>query len=99
MKQKLDTDGASHVRQWFWWSVERQQINDMTLQSTTGNWFSNFNMTEEMWLMTFKKIDGKLLQNNFLVLCVNHIHIPVCHFKQTSSDFSDESLNNISFTY
>ena len=39
MKQKLDTDEASQVRQWFWWCVERQQINDKTLQSTTGNWF------------------------------------------------------------
>ena len=39
MKQKLDTDEASRVRQWFWWPVETQQINDTTLQSTTGNWF------------------------------------------------------------
>ena len=39
MKQKLDTDEASPVRQWFWWPVETQQINDTTLQSTTGNWF------------------------------------------------------------
>ena len=39
MKQKLDTDEASQVRQWFWWPVERQQLNDTTLQSTTGNWF------------------------------------------------------------
>ena len=39
MKQKLDTDEASRVRQWFWWPVETQQINDTSLQSTTGNWF------------------------------------------------------------
>ena len=39
MKQKLDTDEASRVIQWFWWPVETQQINDTTLQSTTGNWF------------------------------------------------------------
>ena len=39
MKQKLDTDEASRVRQWFWWPVETQQINDTTIQSTTGNWF------------------------------------------------------------
>ena len=38
MKQKLDTDEASQVRQRFWWPVETQQINDTTLQSTTGNW-------------------------------------------------------------
>ena len=50
-----------------------------------------------MWLMTFKKIHGKLLQNNFLVLCVNHIRIPVYHFKQTFTDFSDELLSNIIF--
>ena len=43
--------------------------------------------------MAFKKYHGKLLQNNFLVLCVNHI--PIYHFKQTSTDFSDESLSNI----
>ena len=41
MKQKLNTDEASRVRQWFWWPAETQQIND-TLQSTTGNWFLNF---------------------------------------------------------
>ena len=39
MKKKLDTDKASQVRQWFWWPVERQQINYTTLQSTTGNFF------------------------------------------------------------
>ena len=47
--------------------------------------------------MIFKKYHGKLLQNNFLVLCVNHI--PVYHFKQTSTDFSDESLSNILFSF
>ena len=40
MKQKLDTDETSQVRQWFWWPVERQQLNDMNLQLITGNWFS-----------------------------------------------------------
>ena len=44
MKQKLDTDETSQVRQWFWWPVERQQINDTTLQSTTGNFY-----TTKMW--------------------------------------------------
>ena len=51
--------------------------------------------------MTFKKKHGKLLQNNFLYLCVNHILIHVYHFKQVyvSSDFIDESLSNISFIF
>ena len=39
MKQKLDTDEGSRLRQWFWWPVEMQQINDSTLQSTTGKCF------------------------------------------------------------
>ena len=39
MKLKLNTDEASRLIQWFWWPVETQQINDTTLQSTTGNWF------------------------------------------------------------
>ena len=42
MKQKLngsiDTDETNQVRQWFWWPVERQQLNDMALQVITGNW-------------------------------------------------------------
>ena len=40
MKQKLDTDKTSQVRQWFWWPVERQQLNDMEFQMITGNWLS-----------------------------------------------------------
>ena len=44
MKQKLDTDEASRVRQWFWWPVERHKITDTTLQSTTGNFY-----TTKMW--------------------------------------------------
>ena len=42
MKKKLngsiDTDETNQVRQWFWWPVERQQLNDMALQVITGNW-------------------------------------------------------------
>ena len=45
------------------------------------------------------KIHGKLLQNNFLGLCINHIHIPVYHFKQTFSDFIDETLSNTSYIF
>ena len=42
MKLKLNTDKTNQVRQWFWWSIERQQQNDMTVQMITGNWFSKF---------------------------------------------------------
>ena len=38
-KQKLDADEASQIIQWFWWPVERQQINDTTLQSITAYCF------------------------------------------------------------
>ena len=40
MKQKLDTDKTNQVGQWFWWPVERQQLNDMAFQMITGNWLS-----------------------------------------------------------
>ena len=39
IKLKLNTGKTNQVRHWFGWPVERQQINDTTLQSTTGNWF------------------------------------------------------------
>ena len=39
MKQQFDTDEATQVKQWFMWYVEKQQINDTTLQLTTGNCF------------------------------------------------------------
>ena len=40
MKLKLNTDKNNQVRQWFWWPIERQQLNDMAVQMITGNWFS-----------------------------------------------------------
>ena len=39
-KQKLDTDKTNQVRQWFWWPVERQQLNGMVLQVIAGIWVS-----------------------------------------------------------
>ena len=42
MKLKLNTDKTNQVRQWFWWPIERQQLNDMAVQIITGNWFSKF---------------------------------------------------------
>ena len=44
---KLNTDKTNQVRQWFWWPVERQQLNDMAVPMITGNWFKkNFYTTE-----------------------------------------------------
>ena len=40
MKLKLNTDKTNQVRQWFWWPIERQQLNDMAVQMITGNWLS-----------------------------------------------------------
>ena len=40
MKLKLNADKTNQVRQWFWWPIERQQLNDMAVQMITGNWFS-----------------------------------------------------------
>ena len=40
MKLKLNTNKTNQVRQWFWWPIERQQLNDMAVQMITGNWFS-----------------------------------------------------------
>ena len=40
IKLKLNTDKTNQVRQWFWWPIERQQLNDMAVQMITGNWFS-----------------------------------------------------------
>ena len=40
MKQKLDTDKTNQVRQWFWWPVERQHLNEMVLQVIAGIWVS-----------------------------------------------------------
>ena len=40
VKLKLNTDKTNQVRQWFWWPIERQQLNDMAVQMITGNWFS-----------------------------------------------------------
>ena len=40
MKQKLNTDKTNLARQWFWWPVERQQLNDLVLQVIVGIWVS-----------------------------------------------------------
>ena len=40
IKLKLNTDKTNQVRQWFWWPIQRQQLNDMAVQMITGNWFS-----------------------------------------------------------
>ena len=40
LKLKLNSDKTNQVRQWFWWPIERQQLNDMAVQMITGNWFS-----------------------------------------------------------
>ena len=48
LKQGLDTDRTSQIRQWFWLPVERQWLDNMALQVLAGIWVSNllpiFNM-------------------------------------------------------
>ena len=41
LKQGLDTDRTSQIRQWFWLPVERQRLDDMALQVLAGIWVSN----------------------------------------------------------
>ena len=40
MKLKLNTDKTNQVRQWFWWPIERQQLNDMAVQMITENFYT-----------------------------------------------------------
>ena len=52
LKQGLDTDRTSQIRQWFWLPVERQRLDDMALQVLAGigvsNLLPNFNVLNKI---------------------------------------------------